>query len=286
MELINQDVLLIDKEELSLKSKIKIKCFANKQEVYQNFAECIAEEIKRNNAERKTTKLILPVGPKGQYPILIDKCNKEKISWKKVYVFMMDEYLDWQGRLIPEDHPLSFRGYIRKMFAQLDFDLKLPEDHFYFPDPRRLDYYSEEMKGLGGIDTCYGGIGSHGHVAFNEPPNSRLLKVSLEQFKNSLTRIVPLAPETVVMNSVRANGGNYCEFPPMAVTVGMKDILSAKRIRLYCDGGEWQRFALRMALLGNLTIDYPVTLLQEHKDVMIVADQVTAESPKYQGERL
>ncbi len=129
------------------------------------------------------------------------------------------------------------------------------------------------------MDTCYGGIGFHGHVAFNEPPISRWYRVTPDEFRNSLTRIVTLAPETVVMNSARVCGGDTRYLPPMAVTIGMRDILQARRIRLYCPGGGWQRTALRIALLGQEDVAYPVTLLQGHQDYMIICDENTATAP-------
>ena len=80
---------------------------------------------------------------------------------------------------------------------------------------------------MGGIDICYGGVGYHGHIAFNEPPISRWFQVSILEFKNSKTRIVPLAADFIVMNSIRNTGGNPRNFPPMGVTLGMADILAA-----------------------------------------------------------
>lgn len=99
------------------------------------------------------------------------------------------------------------------------------------------------------------------------------------EFRGSLTRIVALAPETIAMNSIRATGGNSAALPPMAVTLGMKDILAARRLRLYCQGGEWQRTVLRVALLGEEDVDYPVTLAQGHPDYAIVTDMNTARPP-------
>jgi glucosamine-6-phosphate deaminase len=63
----------------------------------------------------------------------------------------------------------------------------------------------------------------------------------------------------------------------MAVTLGMKDILSARHLRLYCDGGEWQRTIMRTALFAQPHVDFPVTLAQDHPDVMIICDQHTAQ---------
>ena len=81
------------------------------------------------------------------------------------------------------------------------------------------------------------------------------------------------------MNSVRAADGNLTALPPMAITLGMKDILAARRLRLYCQGGAWQRTILRIALLGEEDVDYPVTLAQNHRDYVIITDENTAQSP-------
>jgi glucosamine-6-phosphate deaminase len=272
--------LRIPPDELARASQVRLEIVPDLPALFQHFARHIADEIKTNNAAGKPTRLILPVGPVDQYPILARLCNAERISWHNVFTFNMDEYCDWQGRAVPRDHPLSFEGFIRRtLFAQLNPDLRIPDDHIHFPDPLALDRISARIAAVGGIDTCYGGIGYHGHVAFNEPPISRWFKLTPNEFRNSLTRIVPLAPETIVMNSARATGGNPAALPPMAVTLGMRDILAARRIRLYCQGGTWQRTVLRIALMGDEDVDYPVTLLQGHPDYTIITDQNTAQPP-------
>ncbi|MEA3337477.1 MAG: glucosamine-6-phosphate isomerase [Chloroflexota bacterium] len=266
--------------ELSTTSKVCLTILPDLDALYFHFARNIADEIKANNVAGRPTRLILPVGPVGQFPLLARLCNEESINWRNVFTFNMDEYCDWQGRAVPLDHPLSFQGYIRRMlFDQLDPELRLPDDQIHFPDPLNLDWISQRIEAVGGIDTCYGGIGYHGHVAFNEPPISRWYKLTLEQFRNSLTRLVPLAPETIVMNSIRATGGNPAALPPMAVTLGMRDILAARRIRLYCQGGAWQRTVLRIALMGDEQVDYPVTLLQQHSDYTVITTEETARPP-------
>ncbi|MGI9862260.1 hypothetical protein SDD30_12855 [Moorella naiadis] len=266
-------------EALQAESKVKLEVYPH-EELYRHLARSIADEIKEHNAKGEPTRLILPVGPKPHYPLLAEIINKERISCRNLYTFNMDEYLDWQGRPVPVDHPLSFRGFMDKNFFRLlDPELRLPDEHIFFPDPRNLDRLAEAIEAVGGIDTCYGGIGIHGHIAFNEPPISRYYRVTLEEFRHSTTRILPLAPETITMNASRSAGGNFLDFPPMAVTIGMKEILAARRIRLYADGGEWQRFAVRMALAGPVCIEYPVTLLQEHPDAAIITDTETAKAP-------
>ncbi|MGD8404461.1 MAG: hypothetical protein PVJ21_12420 [Anaerolineales bacterium] len=273
-------ILSIPADELSQASKVSLEILPDLDSLYLHFARSIADEIKANNATSAPTRLILPVGPIGQYPLLIEICNREGISWKNVHTFNMDDYLDWQGRPLPLNHPLSFEGYMRRdVFDKLDPELRIPEEQIHFPDPLNLDSISYQIKEDGGIDTCYGGIGIHGHIAFNEPPISRYYKLTPDEFRASLTRIVPLAPETIVMNSIRATGGNPAALPPMAVTLGMKDILASRRLRLYCQGGTWQRSILRIALLGDEDVDYPVTLAQEHPDYAIITDENTAQAP-------
>ena len=270
-------MMVLPTEELKARSRVPLIVLPNAEAVHQHFARSVADEIKAHNARGEPTRLILPVGPVRQYPILLQITHQERISWKKVWVFHMDDYLDWQCRPIPKDHPLSFEGFMwRNFYSQMDPDLAIPPEQVVFPSPFDLDGPRRKMDALGGVDTCYGGIGVHGHLAFNEPPISRYYEVSAEEFKRSSTRIVWIEPETVVMNSIRNLGGNTTAFPPLGITLGMGDLLSARRMRFYCPGGEWQRMALRMACLGEPSVRYPCTFLQEHPDAAIIADQVTA----------
>jgi len=274
------DYLTISATGLARTSKVRLEILPDLPALFQHFARSIADEITENNRLGKPTRLILPVGPLGQFPILAEISNRERISWKNVFTFNMDEYCDWQGRAVPASHPLSFRGFIQQtLFDCLDAEIRIPEDHIHFPNPLHLDWISERIQAVGGIDTCYGGVGYHGHVAFNEAPISRWFKLSPDEFRNSLTRVLPLEPETIVMNSIRSTGGNPAAMPPMAVTLGMKDIFNAGRIRLYCQGGSWQRTVLRIAVMGDEMVEYPVTLLQKHPDIAIFTDEDTAVPP-------
>ena len=65
----------------------------------------------------------------------------------------------------------------------------------------------------------------------------------------------------------------------MSVTLGMKQILASKKIRVFSDTGAWKQTALRVALFGPVCVEYPMTLLQEHPDVLITATQATAVHP-------
>lgn len=272
--------------ELTHQSPIPVTVVSDLPALFSHFCDAILSEIIENNRLDRPTRLIFPVGPVGQYPLLAERSLREQISWRNVHIFLMDEYCDWQGRRIGYEHPLSFLGFAkRELFDKLPASLALPEEQLHVPDPTQIDRISEEIQQVGGIDTCYGGVGIHGHIAFNEPPISRWFKLSVEEFKASKTRLVQLAPETMVMNASRGASGDFSALPPMAVTLGMADILAARRIRLYCQGGVWLRNVLRLALFGSPhsatgeDVDFPVTLLRSHRDLALVTDQVTAQPP-------
>ena len=144
------------------------------------------------------------------------------------------------------------------------------------PDPFEIDRVEKFFESKGGVDVCYGGVGVHGHIAFNEPPVSRYGKISLEEFAASKSRVVVLAPETFVINALRAKGGEFKNFPTMAVTIGMELILSSKRIRLFCDGGTRQQEAIYQFVHGAVDVSYPVSLLKNHSDVLLTADELSA----------
>lgn len=277
---------LVPAQQLQTDAALPLTILPDVPTLDHHMALTIADEIAANNAQGEPTRLILPVGPVGYLARLAQLSNERTISWRSVHLFFMDEYCDWQGRLISQEHPLSFAGFAqRELLDRLQPDLTLPRTQLHLPDPRNLDAVSAEIARLGGIDSCYGGIGIHGHIAFNEPPISRWFSVSVAEFKASKTRLVQLAPETVVMNASRGASGNFAALPPMAVTLGMADILSARRIRLYCQGGIWQRMVLRLALFGSPDhvdgedVAYPVTLLRNHADFAVVATEETAQPP-------
>lgn len=277
----NQEItslITVPVDELRRRSRTRFRLLADRATLMQDFARSIADELKTRNEAGLTTRFILPVGPVAQYPILVDICNRERISWKNVYTFNMDEFLDWQARPLPIAHPMSFEGFMRRtLYARLDAELRIPEENIFFPNVHRLDEISEVIERVGGIDACYGGIGYHGHIAFNDPPLSRWHRISVEQLRESLTRVVALGDDSIVVQSIHCTGGASSEVPPMAVTLGMKDILASRKIRLYCAAGERHRTIFRISVAGEVCIDYPSTLVQGHPDAEIITDEATAQ---------
>lgn len=242
--------------------------------LHQHLAEAIFQEISENNRQGRATTLILPVGPTGQYPILTQLLSENPISIENCWFFFMDEYCDADGKAVAIDHPLSFKHLAHTLFLdRIPESCNLKMEQVVFPDEHNIAVIPKLIQQAGGIDTCYGGIGIHGHVAFNEPENG---------VKNLSCRKVRLNDFTVTINAIRAQvGGNLEGFPRYAYTLGMKEILSADRIRLYCRNGielDWANTVLRLALLGSPGDDYPVTHIRD-KDYIIITDKDTLQSP-------
>ncbi len=244
--------------------------------LYEKFALDIADEIIKNNEIGQSSKFILPIGPTGQYPILTKIIKAQEISLERCWFFFMDEYCNSEGKALKETHPLSFKKIGKNMFLnKLPDGCGLNREHVFFPNEQNISEIKNKINKVGGIDVCFGGIGIHGHVAFNEPK---------EGVENSEPRKVQLNKFTITINAIRAQvGGNLENFPKEAFTLGMNQILNAKRIRLYCRNGssyDWANTVLRISLLGEPNYDYPVTHIREHPDYIITTDRDTLKSPK------
>jgi glucosamine-6-phosphate deaminase len=273
----SDQILRLPTEQLLVQARVGVRLFPDIRSMTEYMARSMADEIRAHNARGEPTRWILPVGPVKQYYRLLEISHQERISWKEVYVFMMDEFLDWQGRPLPLDQPFSFEGFMRReVFDKLDPLLGFAPSHVTFPSPYRLEEISERIRAAGGIDTCYGGVGYHGHVAFNEPPISRWRRITPQEMRESLTRVVALAGDSIVVQSINCSGGSCESVPPMAITIGMRDILSSRCIRMFLAGGERHRAVFRITCLGEVTTDYPSTLLQGHLDCIVHTDQATA----------
>jgi glucosamine-6-phosphate deaminase len=271
------EIFEIPEPELLARAKTGVRLFPDVLSMLDFMADSMAGELRANHAANRPTRWILPVGPVKQYFRLVETCNRERLSWTNADIFQMDEFLDWQGRPLPLDHPLSFEGFMRRqVFSKLDPELRPHPSRVHFPNPFNPDEMATQMAAAGGIDTCYGGIGYHGHVAFNDPPISRWFRVPVEEMRESTTRVVALGDDSIVVQSIHCAGGSSELIPPMAVTIGMREILSARRLRLFLSGGERHRAIFRITLLGEPSAFYPSTLLQGHADCVVHTDEATA----------
>ena len=239
----------------------------------------LVDLIKTNNAAGKNIRAIIPCGPSCWYKPFTDLVNAEKVSLVNLVVFHMDECLDWQGRELPRNHPYSFRGFMEKHFYEpVAATLRTPEHNRYWPAPHNIPQIAQAIAAAP-IDITYGGWGQDGHIAYNQARRHPFSRLTIDDVRNSTVRIQDNNIDTIIALAQRTFGCAYQFVPPMSVTLGVKECLSAKKIRLFSDTGAWKQTALRVALFAPLTPEYPMTLLQEHPDALLTATVETARHP-------
>lgn len=274
------EYLRIPAEELGRGTPVKVRIGGDQQQIADDFARAILAAICVTQDAGKSATLILPVGPVDQFPILANLINQQRIDCRDVMVINMDEYLDDDGQWVPLDHPLSFRGFMNRKFYDLVDPKFAPRvENRVFPDPRKCNEIGELIARRGGVDVCFGGIGINGHIAFNEPPEPGE-EVSLEDFASRPTRVLNLARETRTINAVTV-GGDIGVIPRRAVTVGMREILAARKLRFFCNR-PWQRGVVRRVLHGPITAACPASLLRMHPDAELTVARFVAEPPDIQ----
>ncbi len=268
----------IPKEQLGKGTRARIIVYPTLDDLHAALELHLANLITSRAREGRSAVVVFPVGP-IQFRRLAHSLNSKGVSCANLYVFTMDEYCDARGRLVPEDHPLSLRGFFRREFLeQLDPDKRLPQGHWMGPHPDNLDGYVRRIAEVGGIDVVYGGFGINGHWAFNDPPEPDQ-GMSLEQFRNLSARLVKLSRETITQTAMGGTGGDLLAVPPMAVTIGMREMLSAREI--YCTGiRSWHSAVFRRALHGPITPAFPASLIQLHPNVTVTMTEQVAELPE------
>lgn len=259
--------------ELGQGSRLPLKVLGSSGEVFYELALDMIREIEAGNAAGRHTVLICPVGPVGQYPIFARLVNERRLSLERCWFINMDEYLTDDDEWIDEADPLSFRGFMaREVYGRIDPELLMPPEQRVFPDPHDPGCIERLVGELGGVDACFGGIGITGHLAFNEPQED----LTVEQFAALETRVLDIHPETRATNSAADLCGALEDMPYRAVTIGMAEILGARKVRLGVFR-EWHRGVVRRAAFGKVTAAFPATLLQNHPDAVIYVNDVARE---------
>jgi glucosamine-6-phosphate deaminase len=259
--------------------KIPFRLCRDSDEMGALMARELVDEIQSHSRRQEITRAIIPCGPACWYKPFTDLVNHEKVSLKNLVVFHMDECLDWQGRELPRDHPYNFRGFMEKFFyAPVEPDLAVPLENRNWLTLNNIEEIKEKIQAAS-IDITYGGWGQDGHVAYNQTRRHPFSHITLDELRNSTVRVQENNLDTILAIAQRTFGAAYQFVPPMSVTLGVKECLSARKVRLFSDTGAWKQTALRVALFGPLTTEYPITLLQEHPDAMITATEETARHP-------
>lgn len=252
--------------ELEKGAKIPITVVADPGEMHYEYALQMLEEIVKNNAAGKKTVFICPCGPTDQYPIFARLVNERRVSLKNTWIINMDEYLDENGEWMPYESQFSFHATMDKMlYDRIDPELAMPKEQRVFPDPHCPEKIGELIEELGGVDIVMGGIAVNGHVAFNEP----IPEMSNEEFAALPTRVVKLTAETRIKDAILGRGGAIDIMPTHAISVGMKEMLAAKKMLLSM-ANNMQRSTVRRATHGDVTAACPVTFVQNHPNAQLL----------------
>lgn len=259
--------------------KIPFRLCESSDEMGDIMARELVTEIQASQAGGQEIRAIIPCGPSCWYEPFTNLVNAQRVSLENLVVFHMDECLDWQGRELPRAHPYSFRGFMERQFYDpVEDGLSVPPQNRHWPGPDRIPELEEAIWAKP-IDITYGGWGQDGHIAYNQARRHPLSHLTLEDVRNSTVRVQDNNIDTIIALAQRTFGGAYQFVPPMSVTLGVKECLAAGKVRLFSDTGAWKQTALRVALFGPMTPEYPITLLQEHPDALLTATRNTARHP-------
>ncbi|PWY90977.1 putative glucosamine-6-phosphate isomerase [Aspergillus heteromorphus CBS 117.55] len=245
------------------------------EQAAQYIAAYIVERINAfKPSEDRPFVLGLPTGssPVPVYQELIAAYQRGAISFQHVVTFNMDEYVG-----LPREHPESYHSFMWKSFFS---HVNVPPKNVNIlnGNAKRLDEecraYEARIQALGGIELFLGGVGSDGHIAFNEPGSSLV----------SRTRVKTLAYETRIANA-RFFGRNFDAVPRMALTVGVQTIMDAREVVIIATGATKAR-AIQQAVEGGLSHMCTLSCLQIHPRSMVVVDEdatldLTVKTVKY-----
>lgn len=199
--------------------------------------------------------------PIKAYDHMIKLYNQGAVDFSQVTTFNLDEYCN-----LDVNDKNSYHSF---MHENLFDHVNIPEENINFLNGNAEDLdaecraYEKKIKKMGGIDIQLLGIGSNGHIAFNEPADS---------FQR-WSHVVKLKDSTIADNSRFFN--SIDEVPTHAVTMGIGSIMQAKRI-LIIALGENKAKAIKQLIDGNVTPQCPASVLQFHTDVTLMLDKGAA----------
>lgn len=231
-----------------------------------------AEQVAKESAKwvqallRQKTAAVLGLAT-GSSPIclyqeLITLYQQKLISFDNCTTFNLDEYYD-----IPADHPQSYRSFMQ---TQLFDHIDIQPQNTHLPgcskqeNPRLVgNAYEQKIQQAGGIDLQILGIGSNGHIGFNEPTSSL----------GSRTRLKTLTAQTIQDNSRLFSPGEVQ--PTMAMTMGIATIMDARYVLLIATGSAKAK-AVEQMICGPVSAQCPASVLQLHQHAIIMLDRAAA----------
>lgn len=234
---------------------------------YDEMSKVAAKELAEVISKKPEATLGLATGgtPVGMYKELIDMHKNGELDFSKVTTVNLDEYVGLSG-----EHDQSYRYF---MDSNLFNHVNIRKEYTYVPNglaedmPKECVNYDKRIEELGGIDVQVLGIGSNGHIGFNEPSDTLSLG----------THVTDLAESTIEANSRYFVSKE--EVPTKALTMGLGAIMKAKKILLMVSG-ESKAEIMDKVVNGKITTQVPASFLQMHKDVVLIIDEDAARKIK------
>ena len=232
-------------------------------ESYEQLSKAAAQTVARTLNSKPNAVLGLATGstPKALYKELVRMHKDEGLDFSQVTTFNLDEYVG-----LRKDHEQSYHYFMEEnLFAHIN----IPPQNIYIPSGTTDNYeafckwYEQRIVDCGGIDLQVLGIGTDGHIAFNEPSSSL----------GSRTRIKTLAKSTIDDNARFFDRSE--DVPTYAITMGVGTILEAHRIMLLANG-QSKAEAVAGAIEGSVTSMCTASALQLHRDVIFFLDRPAA----------
>ena len=198
----------------------------------------------------------------GSTPLLLYRALIDmKLDWRRVTTFNLDEYIG-----LPQEHPQSYHSF---MWENLFRHVGIPRENVNIPDGNARDIpgfcaaYEQRIRDAGGIDLQILGIGTDGHIGFNEPTSSLA----------SRTRIKTLTPQTRKDNARFFS--SEAEVPGHVITMGIGTIMEARQNLMLAFGANKAQ-AIAEAVEGPITTINPASILQMHPDAKVCLDAEAA----------
>ncbi|WP_162343374.1 glucosamine-6-phosphate deaminase [Cyclobacterium salsum] len=237
---------------------MQIQIFQSREALHRAVADSFISAVKAN--PKMVLGLSTGSSPLDTYANLVRDHQQNGTDYSKIHTFNLDEYVGLTG-----SHPQSYRYF---MNAHLFRHLNIPMAQTHVPAGvgdlvEECERYENEIQVRGGIDLQLLGLGTNGHIGFNEPGTSF----------DSRTHVVSLLKETIEANARFFSGKE--EVPTKAVTMGIQTIMEARQIALLAYGSK-KAAPIRDAVNGPITESMPASLLQKHADVTLYLDEEAA----------
>lgn len=238
---------------------MKVNTFKDLNHLYDELSSYYIKRI--NQTPNLTLGLATGSTPVPLYKRLIQGYKRHEVSFKNVTTYNLDEYIG-----IPKDHEQSYHTFMHhEFFDHIDIDLS----KVHIPETSNQELlqsvkkYQDTFKSLK-IDIQLLGLGSNGHIGFNEPKTPF----------DSITHIINLDQKTIADNARFFN--HIEEVPKQALTMGIAEIMKAKEIIVVATGHQKADAVWRM-IKGEITEDVPASVLQKHPNVTVYLDRFAAE---------